>query len=86
VYRIRVPDDYLGLTVDELSATLRERHEATLLAVPRGSQSFVNPRTDFRIEAGDDALVLAESLRTLAPLSTVVASLASAARSAETDP
>jgi len=79
LYAIRVPDDYLGMTVDELSATLRERHEATLLAVQRGSRSFVNPRTDFRIEPGDDALVLAESLKTLAPLSTVIASRAAEA-------
>jgi voltage-gated potassium channel len=86
LYRIRVPDDYLGLTVDQLSATLRERHEATLLAVQRGDQAFVNPRTDFRIEAGDDALVLAESLKTLAPLSTVVASQPREATSAADAP
>jgi voltage-gated potassium channel len=71
LYRIAVPDRYLGLTVDQLSATLRADHQATLLAIQRGVQSFVNPPTDFRIVAGDEALVLAESLKTLAPLSTV---------------
>ncbi len=65
---------------------LPERHEATLLAVQRGSQSFVNPRTDFRIEPGDDALVPAESLKTLAPLSTVVASQAGAVHAADAGP
>lgn len=71
LYRIRVPDEYAGMTVDEVSAQLREAHEATLLSVQRGAQSFVNPPAGFRVETGDEALVLAESLKTLSPLSTV---------------
>ena len=68
LYRVELPDAYLGLTIDEVSARLRAEHQATILAVSRGSTTFVNPKSDFRIEAGDDALVVALSLGTLAPL------------------
>jgi voltage-gated potassium channel len=68
LYRITLPDEYLGLTIDEVSARLRREHEATLLSVNRGGTAFVNPRADFILEAGDDAIVVAEGLGTLAPL------------------
>lgn len=68
LYRVELPDAYLGLTIDELSARLRSEHQATLLAVSRGRQTRVNPPSDFRTEANDDLLVVAESLGTLAPL------------------
>ena len=51
-----------------MSARLRDEHEATLLSVNRGGRAFVNPRSDFVLEPGDDAIVIAESLGTLAPL------------------
>ena len=51
-----------------MSARLRAEHRATLLSISRGGRAFVNPPTDFHIEAGDDAVVVAESLGTLAPL------------------
>jgi K+/H+ antiporter YhaU regulatory subunit KhtT len=53
---------------DNLSARLRSEHHATLLAVSRGSQTWVNPPTDFVLQPMDDALVVAESLGTLEPL------------------
>ncbi|HET6380995.1 MAG TPA: hypothetical protein VNO23_11945, partial [Candidatus Binatia bacterium] len=56
------------LSVDEFSARLRAEHRATLLAVSRGGQASVNPPADFRMQPGDDAVVVAESLGTLAPL------------------
>jgi voltage-gated potassium channel len=68
LYRVTLPDDYVGLTVDELSAHLRHEHQATLLAIGRDGQAYVNPATDFRLQRGDDAVVVAESLGTLAPL------------------
>ncbi len=68
LYRIAIPDDYLGLSLDEVSARLRSEHRATLLSISRGGKAFVNPPTDFRIAPGDDAVVVAESLGTLAPL------------------
>ena len=68
LYRVELPSSYLGLTIDEVSGRLRDEHRATLLAVSRGPQTIVNPRSDFRVEANDDLLVVAESLGTLAPL------------------
>ncbi len=68
LYRIAIPDDYLGLSVDEVSARLRSEHHATLLSISRAGKAFVNPPADFRIAPGDDAVVVAESLGTLAPL------------------
>jgi voltage-gated potassium channel len=63
-----LPDAYVGLSIDELSRKLRGDHRATLLAVTRNGQSMTNPPTDFRLEAGDDAVVVAESLGELRPL------------------
>ncbi len=68
LYRVQLPDDYVGLSVDELSAKLRAEHRATLLSVSRSGQSYVNPPDDFRLSQGDDLVVVAESLGTLAPL------------------
>jgi voltage-gated potassium channel len=68
LYRVTLPDAYLGLSIDTVSARLRDEHEATLLSVNRGGRAFVNPRSDFVLEPGDDAIVIAESLGTSAPL------------------
>ena len=68
LYRVMLPDDYVGLSVDDLSAKLRGEHRATLLAVTRGGHSMTNPPSDFRLQAGDDAVVVAEGLGTLRPL------------------
>jgi voltage-gated potassium channel len=68
LYRVQLPDEYVGLSVDELSAKLRGEHRATLLSVSRGGQAYVNPPEDFRLSPGDDLVVVAESLGTLAPL------------------
>jgi voltage-gated potassium channel len=68
LYRVTLPDAYVGLSVDQLSTQLRAEHRATLLAVSRDGCAHVNPPTDFRLQPGDDAVVVAESLGTLAPL------------------
>jgi voltage-gated potassium channel len=68
LYRITLPDEYCGMTVDALSARLRADHRATLLSVNRGGRSFPNPPADFELAEGDDAVVLAESLALLSPL------------------
>jgi len=68
LYRVALPDDYCGLSVDDLSARLRSDHRATLLAISRDGRASVNLTTDFRLQSGDDAVVIAESLGTLAPL------------------
>lgn len=68
LYRIAVPDEFVGRSIDDLARTLRAVHRATLLSVNRGGHAFVNPPADFALEPGDDAIVVAESLGTLAPL------------------
>ena len=80
LYRITLPDEYIGLTIDEVSARLRRDHLATLLSVNRYGRAYVNPNSDFVLEPGDDAIVVAEGLGTLAPLK--VSDLNSAPRSA----
>jgi voltage-gated potassium channel len=68
LYRVALPDDYVGLSIDDLSAKLRGDHRATLLAVTRDGRSMTNPPADFRLQAGDDAVVVAETLGELRPL------------------
>jgi voltage-gated potassium channel len=68
LYRITLPESYLGMSIDSISAALRDEHHATLLSVNRGGHAFVNPPSDFVLEPGDDAIVVAQSLGTLAPL------------------
>jgi voltage-gated potassium channel len=68
LYRVKLPDAYLGLSVDELSERMRSEHSATLLAVSRDGSAHINPEPDFRLAQGDDAVVVAQSLGTLAPL------------------
>lgn len=68
LYRVAIPDEYVGMSLDELSVRLRSDHKATLLGVNRDGIAYVNPPTEFRLERGDDAVVVAESLGTLAPL------------------
>ena len=68
LYRVMLPDEYVGLSIDELSAKLRGEHRATLLAVTRDGRSMTNPPADFRLQNGDDAVVVAETLGALRPL------------------
>ncbi len=68
LYRVSLPADYVDLSTDELSARLRQDHEATLLAVVRGGVTVTNPKTDFRLQPGDHAVVVAEGLGGLSPL------------------
>jgi voltage-gated potassium channel len=73
LYRVRLPDEYVGLSVDQLSERMRADHSATLLAVSRDGSAHINPDPGFRLRPGDDAVVVAESLGTLAPLQMVPA-------------
>jgi voltage-gated potassium channel len=68
LYRVALPADYAGLTIDDLSVRLRSDHRATLLAVNRNGSTHVNPPAGFRLERYDNVVVVAESLGTLAPL------------------
>lgn len=68
LYRVALPDDYCGISVDELSAKLRAEHRATLLSVSRRGSSITNPPAGFILQPGDDAVVVAEGLSGLQPL------------------
>lgn len=68
LYRVTLPDDCVGMSIDELSAKLRREHQATLLAVSRDGTTHTNPAQDFRLQSGDDLVVVAESLGALQPL------------------
>ena len=68
LYRVALPAEYVGLSIDELSTKLRGEHHATLLAVTRNGSSMTNPAADFHLAAGDDAVVVAEGLGALRPL------------------
>ncbi len=82
LYRISLPDAYIGLSIDAVAARLRMEHSATLLSVNRGGHAFVNPAANFILEQGDDAVVVAESLGTLAPLEMADANAAPRSASA----
>ena len=43
LYRITLPDDYIGQSIDTVATLLRRDHKATLLSVNRGGRAFVNP-------------------------------------------
>lgn len=66
LYRVILPEEYCGMTIDQLSARMREDHKATLLAVARGQTTHANP-ADFALEFGDRVVVVAGSLGTLMP-------------------
>ena len=68
LYKVILPEEYCGMTIDQLSAHMREDHKATLLAVSRGETTHSNPSSDFTLEYGDQVVVVAESLGTLSPL------------------
>jgi voltage-gated potassium channel len=68
LYHVSLPDAYVDLGIDELSTRLRSEHNATLLAVTRKGVSLTNPPADFRLERGDDAVVLAVELGDLIPM------------------
>ena len=45
LYRITLPDEYIGQSIDTVATLLRRDHKATLLSVNRGGRAFVNPGT-----------------------------------------
>lgn len=68
LYRVVLPKDCIGLSVDDVASRLRNDHRATLLAVTRAGVTHPNPDHDFQLEDGDDLIVVAESLGVLQPL------------------
>jgi voltage-gated potassium channel len=68
LYRVNLPESYLGEAIDQVSAMLRNDHGATLLAVTRNGYTVSNLGADFVFQPGDDLVVVAESLGSLTPL------------------
>lgn len=68
LYRVELPTEVVGFSIDDVSVMLRKEHCATLLAVNRDHQIFSNLPPDFRFEKGDDLIVVAETLGSLSPL------------------
>jgi voltage-gated potassium channel len=68
LYRVKIPDDYHGMPIDEVSQHFRDDHHATLLAINRLGRTYINPAQDFALMSTDEALVVAEKLGTLKPV------------------
>ena len=68
LYRVALPEEYAGMTADQLASSLRADHMATLLAVVREGTTHTNPDLDFQVRSGDDLVIVAESLGDLEPL------------------
>jgi len=68
LYRVELPEELAGFSIDDVSALMRKQHGATLLAVNRDGRTFNNLATDFKLQPGDDLIVVAESLGSLHPL------------------
>ena len=68
LYRVKIPDDYHGLPIDEVSKRFRDDHHATMLAVSRLGTTYINPAQDFALLSTDEALVVAEELGALKPV------------------
>jgi voltage-gated potassium channel len=68
LYRVSLPEDCVGMSIDEVAARLRRDHQATLLAVSREGVIHANPDHGFLLQRGDDLVVVAESIGVLQPL------------------
>ncbi len=71
LYRVQMPVEGVGKSIIELGALMRAEHHATVLAVIRSGNTVANPPHGFRMEAGDDLVILAFSLGYLTPVDEV---------------
>lgn len=71
LYRVQMPEDGIGMSTVELGAKMRAKHHATVLAVTRNGKTVANPPHGFRMEAGDDLVILAFGLGDLVPIEDV---------------
>jgi voltage-gated potassium channel len=69
LYRIPVPERMAGRRVLEISASLLQFNDATLLAVARNGSVLANPGAQYILESGDEMVLMAESMERLASLS-----------------
>ena len=62
LYRVDIPSDMVGLSFEEAAYRMQFQHQATLLAVRRGTEVIFGGPRDFQTRADDDIVVIAESL------------------------
>jgi voltage-gated potassium channel len=67
LYRVQLPEGLAGADVDAAAARLRAEHRATLLAVTRDGTTHTNPESGFRIEEGDELVVVSVAPGELKP-------------------
>jgi voltage-gated potassium channel len=68
LYRVPMPDRMIGRPVLEVASSLLEHNGATLLAVARNGDVVANPGAQFILAAGDEIVLMAESIERLASL------------------
>jgi len=68
LYRVRIPDRLVGVSVGEASRILKSDNDATLLALARLGTITTNPASTIFLEEGDEVVVIAEHLDKLASL------------------
>ena len=56
IVEMLAPERFFGKTLAE--ANLRQKYGLTVIAIRRGEEMIVNPPADFRIEAGDEFIVV----------------------------
>ncbi len=67
LYHVQLPSEAAGQTVSAVGELLRKTR-TILVAIVRDGKSQVNPAADFVVQAGDQALVIAESAESLVPV------------------
>jgi voltage-gated potassium channel len=67
LYHVQLPSEAAGQTVSQVGELLR-RTRTILVAIVRDGKSQVNPPSDFVVQPGDQALVIAESAESLVPV------------------
>lgn len=68
LYRVSMPEAAVGSSTAELATMMRADHHATVLAVTRAGQTVANPPHGFRMESGDELVVLAYELGQMSPV------------------
>lgn len=71
LYRVRIPDRMIGMSVGDVSRRLKDENDATLLALARDGGITTNPASSVLLAEGDEVVVIADHLEKLASLSEV---------------
>lgn len=86
LYRVRMPEGGVGKSIIELGGLMRSEHHATVLAVTRAGRTVANPPHGFRMEHGDDLVVLAYTLGDLVAVESTPKQATQRGQASSTDP